>query len=205
MPQSLAPTDERFAIDRDALDTLFREARTANTFSDEPVTNEQLEAIYEILKWAPTSANTQPLRIHIVRSPEAKARLLPLMSEGNRAKTESAPAVAILSADLEFHENLPRLFPHNPNMKDYFGDPVARETFSRFNAAIQAGYFTLAVRAVGLAAGPRAGFDGPGVDAEFLAGTPLKSILVVNIGKPGENPWFDRSPRMEFNEVVTVL
>jgi 3-hydroxypropanoate dehydrogenase len=200
-----APSRESFILDDAAKDLLFREARTANTFSDEPVTDEQIHAIYDLLKWTPTSANIQPLRILIVRSREAKQRLLPLMSEGNRAKTASAPATAILAADLDFHENIPRLFPHRPEMKDNFTDLARREPFARFNATLQAGYFILAVRAAGLAAGPMAGFDAAGIDREFFAGTPLRSLLVVNLGKPGPNAWFQRLPRLDQDDVITVI
>jgi 3-hydroxypropanoate dehydrogenase len=194
-----------FAIDATAQDVLFRDARTPNNFSDEPVTDAEIEAIYDLVKWAPTSANTNPMRVLIVRTPEAKARLVPLMFDMNKAKVESAPAVAILAADIDFHEQIPRLLPFRPEMKDNFTDVGMREEFARFNAAIQIGYFILGVRAVGLGAGPMAGFDAAGVDAEFLAGTPLKSQLVVNLGHPGEGAWFDRLPRLDFEDVVTVI
>ena len=191
-------------LDAAAQDLLFREARSANTFTDEPVTDEQLRAIYDLFKWAPTSANIQPLRLLVVRTPEARERLLPHIYEMNRPKSLAAPAVVVLAADMEFHENIPRLLPFRPQMKDTFADPAVREPVGRFNASLQAAYFILAVRAAGLAAGPMAGFDAAGVDAEFFAGTPLRSILVVNIGKPGEQAWFDRLPRLEYDEVVTV-
>jgi len=201
----LTPTLDQLGLDDTAKDVLFREARTANTFSDEPVTDEELEAIYDLLKWAPTSANTQPLRLLVVRSAEAKARLLPLMSEGNRAKTATAPAVAIVAADTAFHINIPRLVPFRPELKDHFVDDAVREPFARFNATLQAGYVILAIRAVGLAAGPMAGFDAAGIDKEFFADSPLKSLLVINIGKPGPDAWFPRLPRLEYDEVVTII
>ncbi|HWE63283.1 MAG TPA: malonic semialdehyde reductase [Chloroflexota bacterium] len=199
------PNREELVLDDTARDLLFREARTANTFADEPVTDEQIQAIYDLVKWAPTSANLQPLRVLIIRSAEAKARLLPLMADGNRAKTGTAPAVAIVAADTEFHEHIPRIFPQRPEMKDYFGDAAVREPFARFNATLQTGYFILAVRAVGLAAGPMAGFDAEGVDREFFAGTPLKSLLVINIGKPGPDAWFPRLPRLDYEDVITTI
>jgi 3-hydroxypropanoate dehydrogenase len=177
---------------------LFTEARTANSFSGTPVSDHELEAIWELAKWPPTSANTQPLRVLYVRSPEGRERLLPLIFEGNRAKTASAPAVAVLAADLDFHEHLPTVFPMRPEMKDRFGsDDDMRHTVARFNATLQAGYFLLAIRAQGLVAGPMAGFDAEGIDAEFFPGGRFRSILVVNIGHPGENPWFDRLPRLD--------
>jgi nitroreductase len=194
------------ALSPDAQALLFREARTANTFSDEPVSDEQIRAIYDLVKWAPTAANTQPLRVLIVRSPEAKARLLPLMNEGNRAKTESAPVTAILATDTRFFEHWDRLLPYKPGGGASFADaPEAAERMARFNGALQAGYFLLGVRAAGLAAGPMAGFDAAGVDAEFFPGGTVRSLLVVNIGHPGEGAWFDRLPRLEHVEVVTTI
>lgn len=183
---------------------LFTQARTANTFSSDPVTDEELAGIWELARWAPTAANTQPLRVVFVRTEEGKARLLPHMAEGNRAKTESAPAVAVLAVDTEFHEHIPALLPFRPEMKDYYAaDEAARTGTGQFNSAMQAAYFILAVRAQGLAAGPMAGFDAAGVDAEFFADGRFRSILVVNIGRPGVDPWFDRLPRLDHDDVVS--
>jgi 3-hydroxypropanoate dehydrogenase len=199
-------TEELLAIDRATQELLFTEARTANSFSDEPVTDEQLRVIVELAKWPPTMANTNPLRLLFVRTPEGKERLAPLMSEGNRAKTVSAPAVAVLAVDVDFHEQIPKLFPQRAEMRDSFaGDAATRERLARFNGSLQAGYFILAVRAAGLAAGPMLGFDGPGIDAEFFADRPWKTILVVNVGKPGENPWFPRLPRLEHEDFVEYV
>jgi len=186
----------------EAQDLLFREARTANAFTDEPVTDEQVAAIYDLVKFAPTALNAQPLRILLVRDGEPRQRLLKHMADGNRDKTANAPLVAVLAADTDFHEHLPRVFPHAPGMKDNFSDDGPRETMARFNATLQVGYFLLGVRAAGLAAGPMAGFDAAGIDEEFFAGTAVRSLLVVNIGHPGENAWFDRLPRLEHDEVV---
>ena len=189
-------------LDPAAQDLLFREARTANTFTDEPVSDEQIAAIYDLVKYAPTAMNAQPLRIVLVRHGEARERLLKHMADGNRDKTANAPLVAILAADTDFHEHLERTFPHFPGAKDAFADDARREEVARFNASIQAGYFFLGVRAAGLAAGPMAGFDAAGVDDEFFRGTGLRSLVVVNIGRPGENAWLDRLPRLEQDEVV---
>ena len=189
-------------ISPDAQDLLFREARTPNTFSDQPVTDEQIAAIYELVKYAPTAMNTQPLRIVLVRQDEARERLLKHMAEGNREKTASAPLVAVLAADTGFHEHLDRTFPHFAGAKDLFADEAGREAAARFNATLQVGYFLLGVRAVGLAAGPMGGFDAEGIDNDLFADTNLKSLLVVNIGTPGENAWFPRLPRLEQDEVV---
>jgi 3-hydroxypropanoate dehydrogenase len=195
-------TPTSLALSPEAQDLLFREARTANTFSDEPVTDEQIAAIYDLVKYAPTALNTQPLRIVLVRDGEPRERLLKHMADGNRDKTANAPLVAILAADTEFHEHLDRTFPHLPNARDMFADDAAREQAARFNATLQAGYFLLGVRAAGLAAGPMGGFDAAGIDEDLLAGRNLKSFMVVNIGKPGENAWFPRLPRLEQDEVV---
>lgn len=186
----------------EAQNLLFRDARTANTFSDEPVTDEQIAAIYDLVKYAPTAMNVQPLRIVLVRDGEPRERLLKHMADGNRDKTANAPLVAILAADTEFHEHLPRTFPHFPGAKDVFADDAAREQAAKFNATLQAAYFFLGVRAAGLAAGPMGGFDADGIDDEFFKGRHLSSLVVVNIGRPGENAWFDRLPRLEHHEVV---
>ncbi|WP_030217318.1 malonic semialdehyde reductase [Streptomyces bikiniensis] len=193
------------ALDPAAQDLLFREARTANTFTDEPVTDEQVQAIYDLVKYGPTAFNQTPLRITLVRSPEARERLVKHMAEGNRPKTAAAPLVAILSADNEFHEELPALLPHFPQAKDmFFAERPVREQSALLNAALQAAYFIVGVRAAGLAAGPMTGLDFAGVQKEFLDAdhTPL---MVVNIGKPGEEAWFPRSPRLSFDEVVTTV
>lgn len=189
------------ALTPEAQALLFTEARTANTFTDEPVTDEQVAAIYDLVKFGPTALNSQPLRMLLVRA-ENRDRLLKHMADGNRDKTESAPLVAVLAADTEFHEHLETTFPHAPGAKQMFADPVAREQAARFNAAIQVGYFLLGVRAAGLAAGPMGGFDAAGLDAEFFEGTGWKSLVVVNIGRPGEDAWFDRLPRLEQEQVV---
>ncbi|KAA9149744.1 malonic semialdehyde reductase [Amycolatopsis acidicola] len=200
---STASQADALPVPADVQDLLFREARTANSFSDEPVSDEQLQAIYDLVKWAPTSMNTQPLRALVVRTPEGKERLLPHMSEGNRAKTASAPVTVVLAADTDFHENLPKTFPHKPDAKDMFaGSETSREGFARLNSLLQVGYFIIGVRAAGLAAGPMTGFDSEGVDKEFFSGNKWKSLVVVNVGKPGDNPWFDRLPRLDYDEVV---
>ncbi|PKV87607.1 malonic semialdehyde reductase [Streptomyces sp. TLI_146] len=193
------------ALDPAAQDLLFREARTANTFTDEPVSEEQVQAIYDLVKFGPTAFNQTPLRIVLVRSAEARERLVAHMAEGNRAKTAAAPLVAILAADNEFHEELPTLFPAFPQAKDvFFSERPTRENAAGLNAALQAAYFIVGVRAAGLAAGPMTGFDGAGIQKEFLDGdhTPL---MVVNIGKPGEDASYPRSPRLAYDEVVTTV
>jgi 3-hydroxypropanoate dehydrogenase len=194
------------ALDPTAQDLLFLEAHTANTFSDEPVSDEQIRAVYELVKYAPTAFNQSPLRITLVRSPEARSRLVKHMSEGNRPKTSTAPLTAVLSVDLEFHERLPELFPHAPAVKDtFFSEAQAREASGTFNASLQAGYFILGVRAAGLAAGPMSGFDRHGVDKEFFGDGRQRSLLVINIGRPGEEAYRPRSPRLAYEDAVTAV
>ncbi|MGW3729046.1 malonic semialdehyde reductase [Streptomyces sp. NPDC000851] len=192
-------------LDPAAQDLLFREARTANNFTDEPVTDEQVQAIYDLVKYGPTAFNQSPLRVTLVRSPEARERLVQHLAEGNQAKTAAAPLVAILSADNEFHQELPELFPHFPQAKDlFFSERPVRENSAALNAALQAAYFIIGVRAAGLAAGPMNGFDAEGLRKEFLDDdhTPL---MVVNMGKPGPDAWFPRSPRLDYERVVTTV
>ncbi|MFF2327921.1 MULTISPECIES: malonic semialdehyde reductase [unclassified Streptomyces] len=193
------------ALDPTAQDLLFREARTANTFSDEPVTDDQVQAIYDLVKYGPTAFNQSPLRVVLVRSEEARARLVQHMAEGNQPKTSTAPLVAILAADNEFHEELPALLPHFPQAKDaFFSERPVRESSATLNAALQAAYFIIGVRAAGLAAGPMTGLDAAGIEKEFLDAD-HKVLMVVNIGKPGEDAWFPRLPRLSYDEVVTTV
>ncbi|MEU3664604.1 malonic semialdehyde reductase [Streptomyces sp. NPDC032940] len=192
-------------LDPAAQDLLFREARTPQTFTGEPVTDEQVRAIYDLVKYGPTAFNQSPLRVTLVRSPEARERLVKHMAEGNQRKTATAPLVAILSTDNEFHEELPRLLPRFPQAKDvFFASREVRERSAQLNGVLQAAYFLIGIRAAGLAAGPMNGFDYPGVQAEFLDDdhTPL---LVVNIGRPGPDAWGERAPRLGFDEVVTAV
>ncbi|MFT3864136.1 MAG: malonic semialdehyde reductase [Solirubrobacterales bacterium] len=190
----LAPDSQRL---------LFTEARTANTFTDKPVSDERLRAIYELAKFAPTSANTNPLRILFLRQGEGRDRLIPHMAEGNRSKTAGAPAVAVLASDHAFHERIPELLPVKPELREFFdADEVLRDKVALYNGALQAAYFILAVRAAGLAAGPMAGFDAAGIDAEFFADSTWRSHLVVNIGEPGPGAWSPRLPRLGYEDVV---
>ncbi|WP_152186769.1 malonic semialdehyde reductase [Segeticoccus rhizosphaerae] len=197
---------EELELAREAQDLLFRSARTANAFTTEPVTDAQVQAIYDLVKWAPTSMNNQPLRVVLVRSPQARAELVAQMSEGNRAKTSSAPLVAVLAADVDFHDELPRTFPHFPGARDLFaGDDSARERTAELNATLQIAYFIIGVRAAGLAAGPMTGFDADAVSREFFPDGRHRALVVVNIGHPAENAWQDRLPRLDYDDVVTSV
>lgn len=197
---------DHLELSPDAQDLLFREARTANTFTDEPVSDEQMRAVYDLVKWAPTSMNNQPLRIVLVRSPEARARLVEHMGGNNKPKTSVAPLVAILAADTDFHDELGKVFPHFPGARDLFaGDDGMREGSARLNATLQVAYFILGVRAAGLAAGPMTGFDAEAVDREFFPDGVHRTLAVVNIGRPAEGAWFDRLPRLSYDDVVTTV
>jgi 3-hydroxypropanoate dehydrogenase len=202
-PTASADSLDTLVLEDAAKRLLFTEARSANTFTDAPVTDEQLRAIYELAKFPPTAANTNPLRILYVRPGDARDRLIPLMSEGNQAKTATAPVVAVLATDHSFHERIPELLPFRPELREYFADDdELRSASAAYNGALQAAYFILAVRAAGLAAGPMGGFDRAGVDAEFFGDSQWRSQLVVNIGTPGPGAWFDRLPRVAYEDAV---
>ena len=180
-----------------------RSARTANSFAPTPVTDAELNEIWELAKWPPTAANVQPLRVLYVRPGPGRDRLVEHMADGNKAKTASAPAVAVLALDTRFHEHIPAVMPYKPELKDVFeANETMRTETGRFSAALQAGYFLLAVRAHGLAAGPMGGFDAAALDADFFPDGRWRSILVVNIGHPGQDPWFGRLPRLDHSDVV---
>ncbi len=199
-------TQDALLLDERAQDLLFREARTASAFTDEPVTDEQLAAIFELVKWAPTAMNAQPLRVVVVRSDEARQRLLPHLAEGNRAKTAAAPATALLAADVDFHDELPRVFPHFPGARDMFaGDEEARARTAELSAGLQVGYAIIGIRAAGLAAGPMTGFDAEGLSREFFPDGRHRVLVAINMGQPAEDAWRDRLPRLPFEDVVTAL
>ncbi|MEH0841910.1 malonic semialdehyde reductase [Micromonospora sp. CPCC 205711] len=200
-----APPTDLLALDPAAQDLLFRAARTANTFTDEPVDDAQLAAVHDLVRYGPTALNGQPLRVLLVRSAAARRRLLPYVSSGNRVKTAGAPLVAVLAADVDFHERLPELFPHRPQARDWLADRAERVTQARFNATLQIGYFLVGVRAAGLAAGPMAGFDAAGVQREFFPDGRHEVLLLVNIGRPGPDAWHDRLPRLAAEEVIRTV
>ncbi len=191
-------------IDDSALAALFTDAHTINSFAPTPVSDEQLAEAWNLAKWAPTAANLQPLRVVFPQSREARERLVRHLHEGNRAKTLAAPAVALLAFDKDFHELAPRVVPVKPDLRDQLAaNDEARHQLGRFNGALQAGYFILAVRAIGLGAGPMGGFDPAGLDAEFFPEGDRSSILVVNIGHPAaQDSWYPRLPRLDHDEVL---
>jgi len=190
----------------DALEILFRNARTQNGWRDEPVTDAELVALYDLAKMGPTSANQQPMRVKFIRSAEAKARLKPHLSPGNFDKTMAAPVTALIGYDLAFYEHMARLFPHNPDARNWFaGKPDVIRSNAVRNGTLQAGYFIIAARAVGLDCGPMSGFDYDAVDREFWAGTQVKSNFLCNLGRGDPAQVFPRSPRFDFGEVCEVL
>ncbi len=199
-------TPGRRSLDETARALLFTEARTASFFASTPVTDEELAELWELAKWPPTAANTQPLRVLFIRTAEGKARLLPHLAEFNRPKSDSAPAVAVLALDSAFHVHVPEVFPHNPGLKDvYEADEQMRLEAGKLSAAMQVGYFIMAARAIGLVAGPMTGFDATGLDGEFFPDGRYKSLVVVNLGHPAENAWRERLPRLAYDEVVRTL
>jgi 3-hydroxypropanoate dehydrogenase len=204
----------------DALDTLFRRARTYNAWLDRPVAEDTLRQVYELMKWAPTSANSSPARFVFLRSARAKERLLPALAVGNVVKVMSAPVTVIVAYDLKFYEKLPKLFPHSPAMRDlYANNPALVETTARRNSSLQGAYFILAARAMGLDCGPLSGFDNAkvdeeffglgreceGCDQEFFPEGHVKSNFLCNVGYGDPAKLFPRSPRLDFAEACTVL
>lgn len=193
------------ALAPQALDQLFRQARTHNGWRHEPVPESTLRELYELMKWGPTSANCSPARIVFVVSSEAKARLLPAMSEGNREKTRQAPVTAILGMDLEFYEKLPQLFPHTDARSWFAGKPTAIQETAFRNGSLQGGYFILAARALGLDCGPMSGFDAEAVNRAFFPEGKIKVNFICNLGFGDPAKLFARSPRLAFEEACQVL
>lgn len=192
-------------LDAAGADLLFRDARTYNSFQDRPVAPETLRALHDLMKWAPTSANCSPLRIEFLVSAAAKNRLAPALAEGNRAKTLAAPVVAILAYDTRFFDLLPKLFPHNPQAREWFaGQPNAEPTAFR-NSSLQGGYFILAARALGLDCGPMSGFDNAKADAEFFPDGRFRSNFLCNLGYGDKASLFPRGPRLSFDEACRIL
>jgi len=193
-------------LDDQALDILFRKARTHIFWQDKPVSDDVLRQVYDLMKWGPTSANCSPARILFLRTPEDKERLRHALSPTNVDKTMQAPVTAIIAHDLKFYENLPRLFPNNPAAREWFsGNPQLAEVTSFRNSTLQGGYFILAARAAGLDCGPMSGFDNAKVDAEFFAGTSVKSNFLCNLGYGDAAKLFPRNPRLEFDEACKLL
>jgi 3-hydroxypropanoate dehydrogenase len=188
-----------------ALDQLFREARTYNGYLDKPVSQDQLEAIWEIMKFGPTSANCLPARIIWCVSDEAKAKLAATTMPANAEKILKAPVSAIIGMDMEFYEHLPELFPHTDAKSWFVGNDAMIETTAFRNSTLQGGYFIMAARALGLDTGPMSGFSNDAVDAAFFAGTKVKSNFISTLGYGDPTSIFERSPRPGFERFNTVI
>ena len=188
-----------------ALDRVFREARTHNGWLERPVPEALVREAVELAKIGPTSANVSPMRIVLVTSPEAKARLKPALAEGNVAKTMSAPITAIVGYDLKFYDQLPKLFPHADARAWFVGNEAFANDTAYKNGTLQVAYFLMALRAVGLDTGPLTGFYNAKVDAEFFPGGNVKSNVIVNIGYGDATKLFPRSLRLSFDEIVQVV
>jgi 3-hydroxypropanoate dehydrogenase len=200
-----AAHDRLDQLDDAALDLLFREARTHNGWTDRPVGDDLLHRLYELMRMGPTSANCSPARIVFVKSPEAKERLAPALSSGNRAKTLQAPVTAIIGYDTHFYDRLPELFPHSGDARSWFtsSESLAQETAFR-NGTLQGAYLILAARALGLDTGPMSGFDNAKVDALFFAGTTVKSNFLCSLGYGERAKVFKRSPRLAFDDACRI-
>jgi 3-hydroxypropanoate dehydrogenase len=207
-------------LDDAALDQLFRKARTHNAWLDRPVTDETLHALYDLMKWAPTSANTNPARFLFLRTPRAKERLLPALAPANVEKVMTAPVTAIIAYDLLFFDKLPQLFPHSPTMRDNFTrNPQLVEVTARRNSSLQGAYLILAARSLGLDCGPLSGFDNAkvdreffeagreceGCDQEFLPEGHVRSNFLCNLGYGDPSKLFPRNPRLAFEEACALL
>jgi 3-hydroxypropanoate dehydrogenase len=191
-------------LDDEALDTLFRNARSHNKWHDTPVATEELVAIYDLMKWGATSANSFPVRIVFVTTFAAKERLKPLVFEGNRPKVMAAPATAIIGYDTRFYDWLPRLFPHRDMRSNFVDKPQFAETSAFRNSSLQGAYFMLAARALGLDCGPMSGFNNESVDREFFPGGTVKSNFLCALGHGDASGLFNRLPRPAFSEVCRI-
>jgi len=190
----------RHAIPDEALDQLFRTARTQNKWQDKPVSDTLLHAVYELMRMCPTSANCSPARLVFVTSPAGRQKLKGLVSAGNAPKVETAPVTVIIGEDLEFYQKLPQLFPHADAKSWFVGNDKLINTTAFRNSSLQGAYLRLAARAVGLDCGPMSGFDNDAVDKAFFAGTSIKSNFICCLGYGDPSGVFPRSPRLTFDE-----
>jgi len=194
------------ALDQQAQDLLFLEAHTANSFTSDPVSDEQIEEIWNLIRWAPTGGNASPGRLLLVRSPEARERLVAHMGESNRAKTLAAPLTVVLAADTRYHELWPKISPGRAEAAARLeADAPARERLAMLSGTLVTAYFLIGVRAAGLAAGPMGGFSREGVDGEFFPDGRWRSILVVNVGVPAPEGHSERQARLEFEDVARIV
>jgi 3-hydroxypropanoate dehydrogenase len=193
-------------IDSAALDQLFRTARTHSAWTDEPVSDQTLHELYDLMKYGPTSMNCSPARILFLRTKEAKERLKPFLMPANVDKTMLAPVTAIVAYDMKFYDRLGQLFPHFPGARDMFAGNLPMAEVAAFrNGTLQGGYFILAARSLGLDCGPMSGFDNAKVDAEFFSGEAVKSNFLCNLGHGDAPKLFPRNPRLAFDEACKLL
>ncbi|WP_042885749.1 malonic semialdehyde reductase [Cupriavidus necator] len=207
------------SLSEEGMDLLFREARTHSAWLNQPVSDETLRQLYDLMKWGPTSANCSPARILFLRTPEAKQRLVPALAPGNVEKTMAAPVTAIIAYDIKFYELLPKLFPHADARSWFAETPELALTTARRNSSLQGAYFIIAARSLGLDCGPMSGFDNAKVDHEFFPADPkenafqleyfpdshVKSNFLCNLGYGDPAKLFPRSPRLEFDEACKLL
>ena len=179
---------------------LFTDARTQNGYKPEPVSDDTLRQLYELMKWGPTAANSTPARLVFVRSPEAKDKLLGCVSPGNVNKVREAPVTVIVGMDLDFHDKLPKLFPHVDARSWFVGDAAKRAESAMRNSSLQGGYLIVAARALGLDCGPMGGFDPAKIDAAFWAGSSVKTNFICSLGVGDPSKIFQRNPRLDFDE-----
>ena len=185
---------------------ILTQGRSHNEWLKKDVTDSLLHQLYDIMKWGPTSANCSPARIVFIKTTEAKKRLIEHVIESNAEKTLSAPVTAIIAYDKKFYDHIPKLFPHNPDAKDWFsGSEEFAETTAFRNSSLQGAYFIVAARLLGLDCGPMSGFDNEGLDKEFFSNTAFKSNFICNIGYGDESKLFERSPRFDFDQICKIL
>jgi len=195
----------QFMLDDAALDTLFRNARSQNTWTDRPVPDQTLQRLYDLFRMGPTSGNCLPGRFVFLTTEAAKQRIAPALSSGNRAKSLAAPVITIIAHDLRFAEFLPQTFPHDPTAPSWFKDPKVAETTAFRNGTLQAAYMMLAARALGLDCGPMSGFDNAKVDEEFFPDGRWKSNFICTLGHGDPAGLFPRSPRLSFDQACRIL
>ena len=191
-------------VSDEGLDILFREARTHNSWTDKPVSETHMRALFELTKWAPTSANCSPARFVFVQTPDAKEKLLAGVAPGNADKVREAPVTVIIGNDMAFYDHLPKLFPHADARSWFVGNDALIEETAMRNGSLQGAYFMMAARALGFDCGPMSGFDQDKVNAAFFAGTTVKANFLCNIGYGDPEGLFPRSPRFEFDEACRI-
>ena len=185
-----------------AIAQLFAEGHTAKTFLDTPVSDTQIEALYDMVKWAPTTMNIQPLRLIVAKSDAAKAQVLEHLGGSNREQAEAAPLLTVVCADTNFHDTLAEVVPHIPNAREFFLDDERREATARHQTWLQTGYLILGIRALGLGCGPMLGYDAAGIDSTLLANSSLVSTMVMTVGVPDPAGYGERRPRLDLDRVV---